>query len=71
MQTWDNNELLAIAQTQINSDQQQRHIELLEKNQTRELTAAERQELSELRKSADIFNVAESLRLVSSALART
>ncbi|MDR9899529.1 hypothetical protein G7B40_033965 [Aetokthonos hydrillicola Thurmond2011] len=35
--------------------QQRRHIELLEKNQTVELTAVERQELSELRKYADIL----------------
>lgn len=53
MQTLSITELLSIAQSQINADQQQRHIELLEKNQTDNLTSQERQELSELRIAAD------------------
>jgi hypothetical protein len=53
MQTWDTKELLAIAQSQITPEQQQRHIELLEKNQSDELTHSERQEKSELRIAAD------------------
>lgn len=53
MQTWDSKQLLAIAQSQINPEQQQYHVELLEKNQNGELTPAERQELSELRIGAD------------------
>jgi hypothetical protein len=53
MQSWDSTELLSIAQSQVTREQQQRHIELLEKNQTDELTPQERQELSELRTTAD------------------
>jgi predicted transcriptional regulator len=53
MQTWDDRELLAIAQGEITIEQQQRHIELLEKNQIGELMPAERQELSSLRIAAD------------------
>ncbi len=53
MQTLSITELLSIAQSQINADQQQRHIELLEKNQMDNLTSQERQELSELRIAAD------------------
>jgi hypothetical protein len=53
MQTKDNTELLSIAQSQIVVEQQQRHVELLEKNQNGELTPSERQELSELRIAAD------------------
>lgn len=53
MQTWDSKELLSITQSQITSQQQQRHIELLEKNQNGELTPTERQELSNLRIAAD------------------
>jgi hypothetical protein len=57
LQTWDDRELLAIrkaiaslhAQSQITTEQQQRHIELLEKNSYCELTPVERQELSQLR----------------------
>ena len=53
MQTWDDKELLAItsgraslnANSQITSEQQKRHIELLEKNSTSEdLNKSERQE---------------------------
>lgn len=47
--------MLAIAQGQINAEQQQHHIELLEKNQNGELTSTERQELSEFRMAADQF----------------
>jgi len=53
MQMWDDQELLAIAESKINLAQQQRHIELLEKNQIGEITLAERQELNKLRISAD------------------
>ena len=54
MQTWDDKELLAIANSQITDQQQKRHIELLEKNSTvEELNKSERQELSELRIKAD------------------
>ena len=54
MQIWDDKELLAIANSQITSEQQKRHRELLEKNSTvEELNKSERQELSELRIKAD------------------
>ncbi|BAY91300.1 MULTISPECIES: hypothetical protein [unclassified Tolypothrix] len=53
MQTWDDQQLLAIAQSQITLEQQQRHVELLEKNKDSELTPVERQELSSLRIAAD------------------
>ncbi|BAZ14702.1 hypothetical protein NIES4071_65460 [Calothrix sp. NIES-4071] len=54
MQTLSGAELLSIAQSQIPTEQQQRHLELLEKNQTDgELTLAERQELNDLRIAAD------------------
>jgi hypothetical protein len=53
LQRWDDKELLAIAQSQIAFEQQQRHIELLEKNSYCELTPVERQELSQLRVATD------------------
>lgn len=54
MQTWEDTDLLSITKRHINKELQQRHIELLEKNQIQgELTAAQRQELSELRINAD------------------
>ncbi len=54
MQIWNDEELLAIAKSQITSEQQKRHVELLEKNSTvEELNKSERQELSELRIKAD------------------
>lgn len=54
MQTLSGTELQAIAQSQISTEKQQRHLELLEKNQTSgELTPTERQELSKLRIAAD------------------
>ncbi len=54
MQTWDDKELLAIAKSQITSEQQKCHVELLEKNSgNEELNKSERQELSELRIKAD------------------
>ncbi|MEA5599245.1 hypothetical protein [Rivularia sp. UHCC 0363] len=54
MQIWDLEELLAIANSQITSEQQKRHTELLEKNSTvEELNKSERQELSDLRTKAD------------------
>jgi predicted transcriptional regulator len=53
MQTLSIDELLEIAQAQIESEQQARHTALLEKNQTDEISPEERQELSELRSSVD------------------
>ncbi|MEL6163664.1 MAG: hypothetical protein AAFR37_07855, partial [Cyanobacteria bacterium J06628_3] len=70
MQIWNDKELLAItsgraisfrdasltlnANSQITSEQQKRHVELLEKNSgNEELNKSERQELSELRIKAD------------------
>ncbi len=53
LQTWDDEELLAIAQSKITTEQQQRHVELLEKNSYCDLTPVERQELSELRIAGD------------------
>jgi hypothetical protein len=53
MQTLSIDELLEIAQSQIESEQQARHTALLEKNQTDEISPEERQELSELRSSVD------------------
>lgn len=54
MQTFGSDELQAIAQSQISTSQQQRHLELLEKNQTfGELSPTERQELSSNRIAAD------------------
>jgi hypothetical protein len=53
MQTLSIDELLEIAQAQIESEQQARHTALLEKNQTNEISPEERQELSELRLSVD------------------
>ncbi len=44
---------MAIAQSKITTEQQQRHVELLEKNKDSELTPVERQELSSLRIAAD------------------
>lgn len=53
MQTLSIDELLEIAQAQIESEQQARHTALLEKNQTDEISPEERQELSELRLTGD------------------
>ncbi len=54
MQSLDSTDLLSIVQGQIAPEQQQHHIELLEKNQIQgELTSTERQELSKLRIAAD------------------
>lgn len=53
MPTLSIDELLEIAQSQIESEQQARHTALLEKNQTDEISPEERQELSELRSSVD------------------
>lgn len=53
MQTLSNDEVLAIAQTQIESSQAERHRKLLTKNEARLLTPEERQELSVLRQAAD------------------
>jgi hypothetical protein len=53
IQTLSIDELLEIAQSQIESEQQARHTALLEKNQTDEISPEERQELSELRSSVD------------------
>lgn len=53
IQTLSIDELLKIAQAQIESEQQARHTALLEKNQTDDISPEERQELSELRSSVD------------------
>jgi predicted transcriptional regulator len=53
MQTQSLEELQAIAQGQVLLEQQQRHTAFLEKNQTEILTSEERQELIDLRASAD------------------
>lgn len=53
IQTLSIDELLKIAQAQIESEQQALHTALLEKNQTDEISPEERQELSELRSSVD------------------
>ncbi len=53
IQTLSIDELLKIAQAQIESEQQARHTALLEKNQTDEISPEERQELSEMRSSVD------------------
>lgn len=53
MQTLSIDELLEIAQAQIESEQQARHTALLEKNQKDEISPEERQELSELRSYVD------------------
>lgn len=54
MQIWNDEELLAIANTQVTDQQQKRHIELLEKNSiSDQLNKSERQELNELRIKAD------------------
>ena len=55
MQTLSNEEIVAIAQSQIDPVQSERHQELLAKNETRLLTLEEWQELSALRQSADHF----------------
>lgn len=53
MQKLPIDEILKIAHTQISSEQQQRHLMLLEKNQSASITPQERQELSDLRTAAD------------------
>jgi hypothetical protein len=53
MQTFSIEELLAIAQSQAESSQHQRHESLLEKNQDGLLSSEEQLELSVLRQSAD------------------
>lgn len=53
MQTLSIDELLEIAQAQVEPEQQSCHTALLEKNQTDEISPEERQELSELRSSVD------------------
>jgi len=53
MQVLSNEEILAIAQTQVAPERSQRHQELLAKNEARLLTSEERQELSALRQAAD------------------
>lgn len=53
MQTFPVEELLKVAHSQMSSTQQQRHLALLEKNQTVLMTAEDRQELSDLRLAAD------------------
>jgi hypothetical protein len=46
-------ELLAIANAQVEPSQHERHVELLEKNKEGSLTSEERQELTDLRLAAD------------------
>lgn len=53
MQTLSIDELLKIAQTQVEFEQQARHTAMLEKNQTDEISPEERQELSKLRSAVD------------------
>jgi predicted transcriptional regulator len=53
MQSWNHQELMAIAQNHTTTEQQQRHLELLEKNKDSQLTPSERQELSSLRTGVD------------------
>jgi hypothetical protein len=53
MQALSNEEILAIAQSQVDPAQSNRHQELLAKNEARSLTSEERQELSSLRQAVD------------------
>lgn len=53
MQALSNEEILVIAQSQIDPVQSERHQELLAKNEARSLTSQERQELSGLRQATD------------------
>ena len=53
LQTLDTEQLLTIAQTEIDPDQHHRCVELLEKYQDEKLTPEERRELAELRQTAD------------------
>lgn len=53
MQTKSIEKLLEIAHSQVSFSQQQRHMELLEKNPPDDLTLEQRQELNNLRSSAD------------------
>ncbi len=53
MQTLSINDLQTIAQSQIDPLQSERHIELLRQNAENQITAAEREELSDLRQAAD------------------
>lgn len=53
MQSLTNEELLAIAQAQVERSRFERHTELLEKNEAGLLTPQERQELTALRQAAD------------------
>jgi hypothetical protein len=53
MQAFSIQDLQAIAQSQIDPIQNERHTELLRQNADNRLTAAERQELSNLRQAAD------------------
>ncbi|HEY9848653.1 MAG TPA: hypothetical protein V6D28_04290 [Leptolyngbyaceae cyanobacterium] len=53
MQTLPVEELLKIAHSNLSAPQQERHLELLEKNQAGSITVEESQELSDLRITAD------------------
>ena len=53
MQTLSIDELLKVAQAQVDSQQGGRHQRLLEANQVSQLTSAEQQELAELRTLVD------------------
>lgn len=53
LQTLKTEELLAVAQSQVDPHQHERHVELLEKNKAGSLSPEERQELSNLHQSGD------------------
>lgn len=53
MQSLTNDELLVIAQAQVEPDQYERHTELLVRNEENLLTPQERQDLAVLRQAAD------------------
>lgn len=53
LQSLDDEQLLGVAQAQVDPTQHERHTELLEKNSEGELTQAEQQELVTLRQAAD------------------
>jgi hypothetical protein len=55
MQNLSIEELLAIAHAVVESTQQQRHVELLEKNKDNSIAPEERQELTNLRLAADFL----------------
>jgi hypothetical protein len=54
LQTLKTEELLAVAQSQVDPHQHERHVELLEKNKVVSLNPEERQELSNLDQSSAV-----------------